>query len=127
MEERRAGPRGISAYRFPERVNGILSTGVFGYIRDPDPVMGAALRALVPGGRLVILDGKRPDRLPTWAFRFILWISRPFGVTEDYFDKQTLESVRRHFPENAIEQMYGGMVFIATGTATRQPSRPGVS
>ncbi len=77
----------------------------------------AASHALVPGGRLVIMDGKRPDRLPSWVFNLIVWLSRSFGVTSDYFDKRTWESVERYFRETAFEQMYGGMLYISSGTA----------
>lgn len=107
----------IAVYDFPQGVNGILSTGVFGYISDCDPVIGAASKALVPGGRLVIMDGKRPDRLPSWIFHLFVWFSRSFGVTSDYFDKRTWESVERHFQKIAFEQMYGGMLYISSGTA----------
>lgn len=106
----------IVAYNFPEGVNGVLSTGVFGYIADCDRVIDAASHALVPGGRLVIMDGKRPERLPSWVFHLIVWLSRSFGVTSDYFDKRTWESVERYFRETAFEQMYGGMLYISSGT-----------
>ena len=107
----------IVAYNFPEGVNGVLSTGVFGYIRDYDRVIRAASHALIPGGRLVIMDGKRPERLPSWVFNIIVRLSRSFGVTRNYFDKRTWESVERYFRETAFEQMYGGMIYISSGTA----------
>jgi len=107
----------IVAYNFPEGVNGVLSTGVFGYIADYDRVIKAASHALVPGGRLAIMDGKRPERLPSWLFHLIVWFSRSFGVTSDYFDKRTWESVERYFQKTAFEQMYGGMLYISSGTA----------
>ncbi len=106
----------IAAYNFPEGVNGVLSIGVFGYIADCDRVIKAASQALVPGGRLVVMDGKRPDRLPLWVFKLIVWLSRSFGVTSDYFDKRTWESVERYFRETGFEQMYGGMLYISSGT-----------
>jgi ubiquinone/menaquinone biosynthesis C-methylase UbiE len=107
----------IVAYNFPEGVNGVLSIGVFGYIADRDRVIKAASHALVPGGRLVIMDGKRPNRLALWVFKLIVWLSRSFGVTSDYFDKRTWEPVERYFQETAFEQMYGGMLYISSGTA----------
>ncbi|MFB0508750.1 MAG: class I SAM-dependent methyltransferase [Thermodesulfobacteriota bacterium] len=107
----------IVAYNFPQVVNGVLSIGVFGYIADGDRVIKAASHALAPGGRLVIMDGKRPERLPSLIFNFIVRVSRSFGVTSDYFDKRTWESVERYFRETAFEQMYGGMLYISSGTA----------
>lgn len=107
----------VVAYEFPEGVDGVLSIGVFGYISDHDRVIEAASRALVPGGRLAIFDGKKPERLPAWVFNLIVRMSRSFGVTSDYFDKRTWESVDRYFRETAFEEMYGGMLFISSGTA----------
>ncbi|MFB0507447.1 MAG: class I SAM-dependent methyltransferase, partial [Thermodesulfobacteriota bacterium] len=107
----------IVEYNFPEGVDGVLSIGVFGYLADCDRVIEAVSHALVPGGRLVIMDGKRPGRLPLWVFKLIVWLSRSFGVTSDYFDKRTWESVERYFRETAFEQMYGGMIYISSGTA----------
>jgi demethylmenaquinone methyltransferase/2-methoxy-6-polyprenyl-1,4-benzoquinol methylase len=107
----------IVAYNFPEGVNGVLSTGVFGYIADCDRVIKAASHALIPDGRLAIMDGKQPERLPSWVFKLIVRLSRSFGVTSDYFHKRTWESVERYFRETALEQMYGGMLYISSGTA----------
>jgi demethylmenaquinone methyltransferase/2-methoxy-6-polyprenyl-1,4-benzoquinol methylase len=107
----------IVAYNFPEGVNGVLSIGVFGYITDYDRVIKAASHALVSDGRLAIMDGKRPERLPSWVFNLIVRLSRSFGVTSDYFDKRTWESVERYFRETTFEQMYGGMLYISSGTA----------
>lgn len=106
----------IAAYDFPEGVNGVLSTGVFGYVAEYDRVIQASSHALVPGGRLVIVDGKQPNRLPSWLFKVVLWLCRPFGATRDYFDSHTWESVERHFQETTLEQMYGGMIYISSGT-----------
>ena len=110
----------ITEYRIPEGISGVFSMGVFGYIDDYDRLIKAASGAIVPGGRLVIMDGKQPDRLPSWVFNFIVWASRPFGVTADYFDKRTWESVQRYFRETAIEHLYGGMIYISSGTAAQR-------
>jgi ubiquinone/menaquinone biosynthesis C-methylase UbiE len=107
----------IVAYKFPERVNGVLSIGVFGYIADCDLVIRTVSQALVPDGRLVILDGKRPEHLPSLVFKLIVRLSRSFGVTSDYFDKRDWESVERYFRETEFENMYKGMLFISSGTA----------
>ncbi len=107
----------IAVYEFPEAVNGVLSTGVFGYIAESDRLIEAVSHALAPGGRLAIVDGKQPERLPSWLFKVVLWLARPFGVTRDYFDRHTWESVERHFQKSTFEQMYGGMLYISSGTA----------
>ncbi len=62
----------IGAFEFPERVNGVLSTGVFGHVAECDSVIKAASHALVPGGRLVVLDGELPEHLPRGSFRVVM-------------------------------------------------------
>jgi len=39
----------IAAYDFPEGINGVLATGIFGYIPEYDCVIKAACQSLVPG------------------------------------------------------------------------------
>ncbi len=110
----------IAEYDFPEKVKGVLSTGVFGYIAEYDRVIKAVSQALTPGGRLVILDGKQPESLPSWLFKIVLRLARTFGVTPDYFDRHTWESVERYFRETALEQLYGGMIYVSSGTAPQR-------
>ena len=71
----------IAAYDFPTEVNGVLATGLFGYLAEYDRVIKAASQALVAGGHLVILDGKQPEELPEWLFKIVLRLGRPFGFT----------------------------------------------
>jgi demethylmenaquinone methyltransferase/2-methoxy-6-polyprenyl-1,4-benzoquinol methylase len=108
----------IATYDFPEVINGVLSTGTFGYVTEYERVIEKASHALVPGGRLVIMDGKRSERCPLWLFKLFVWLSRPFGVTPDYFDGHPCwESVERFFKEAELEEMYGGLMYISSGTA----------
>jgi ubiquinone/menaquinone biosynthesis C-methylase UbiE len=110
----------IAEYDFPESVNAALSIGVFGYVPERDRVMKRLAQALVPGGRVVIVDGKRPDGWPEWLFKLFVWCSSPFGVTEEYFDGHTWESVERFFQAITFEEVYGGLLYISSGTAPSQ-------
>ncbi len=107
----------IEEYNFPEGVNKVLSTGVFGFLVEYDRVIETVAHALVPGGRLAILDGKYPERWPLWLLKLFVGFGRPFGLSFDYFEGQPWESVDRHFHETAVEQIYAGMVYISSGTA----------
>jgi demethylmenaquinone methyltransferase/2-methoxy-6-polyprenyl-1,4-benzoquinol methylase len=107
----------LAAYDFPEKVNGVLATGVFGYIAEYDPIIKAISRALHSGGHLVILDGKQPEKLPSWLFKIVLKLGRPFGFTPDYFNVRPWESVQAYFQETSLEQRYGGLIYILSGTA----------
>jgi demethylmenaquinone methyltransferase/2-methoxy-6-polyprenyl-1,4-benzoquinol methylase len=108
----------IAVYEFPENVNGVLATGLFGYIAEYDRVIKAASKSLLPGGHLVILDGKQPERLPSWLFKIVLRLGRPFGFTPEYFKVRPWESVERYFQKTSIEQKYGGMIYILSAKPT---------
>jgi demethylmenaquinone methyltransferase/2-methoxy-6-polyprenyl-1,4-benzoquinol methylase len=106
----------IADYDFPEEVNGVLATGLFGYIPEYDSVIKAAFQSLVPSGHLVILDGKQPENLPSWLFKIVLKLGGPFGYTPEYFNVRPWESVERYFKETSFETKYGGMIYILSGT-----------
>jgi len=112
----------IADYEFPVGVNGVLSTGAFGYVTEYDRVIEKVSQALNQGGRLVILDGKLPERWPLWLFRLFVWLSRPFGVTTEYFSHPCWESVGRFFQEVELEERYGGLIYISSGTAASTPA-----
>ena len=107
----------IDAYDFPEGVSRVLSTGVFGFVAEYDRMIETVSHVLVPGGRLVIMDGKHPERWPLWLLKLFVRLGRPFGLTLDYIKHRPWESVERYFQEPALEQMYGGMAYISSGTA----------
>lgn len=112
----------IAAYDFPEGVNAVLATGLFGYIPEYDPVIKTASQALVPGGHLVILDGKQPENLPAWLFKIVLKLGEPFGYTSEYFNVRPWEAVERYFQETSFEQKYFGMIYISSGTLQQKQS-----
>ena len=107
----------IATYHFPEGVNGVLATGLFGYIPEYNRVIKAASQSLVPGGHLSILDGKQPENLPSWLFKIVLKLGGPFGYTPEYFNVRPWESAERYFRETSFETRYGGMIYILSGTA----------
>lgn len=107
----------IATFSLPRGLNGILATGVFGYLPEYEEIIRDAADALSPGGRLVLLDGRRPDRLPWWLFRLVLLLGRPFGFTEEYFAVRPWLAVQRWFEDVSVARYYGGMIYIAAGTA----------
>ena len=69
------------------------------------------------GGRLVILDLKRPEQWPQWLFNVVLWLGRPFGATQDYYECRPWESMERLCRDAKFEQRYAGLVYLSSGTA----------
>lgn len=106
----------VAEYVFPRDVSGVLSTGVFGYVSERDAVIERIARDLMPGGHVAIVDGKRPEAWPAWLFRAFVRVSRPFGVTEGYFEARTWESLQRWFARTTFESVYGGLLYIASGS-----------
>jgi demethylmenaquinone methyltransferase/2-methoxy-6-polyprenyl-1,4-benzoquinol methylase len=107
----------IAAYDFPKGMNGVLATGLFGYIPEYDRVIKAVSQSLIPGGHLAILDGKQPENLPAWLFRIVLKLGGPFGYTPEYFNVRPWESVESYLKEPSFETRYGGMIYLLSGTA----------
>lgn len=106
----------IVEYNFPESVNKVLSTGVFGFVAGYDNVIESLSHTIVPGGRLVIMDGKQPKHWPLWLLKIFVNIGRPFGLTLRYLENRTWESVERYFYDTVMEERYGGCLFISAGT-----------
>ncbi len=105
----------INSYKFPNDINGVISTGVFGYLNERDKILETISQRLVLGGSLSIVDGKRPNKWPSWLFNFFVWLSSSFGVTEDYFESRTWETIDRYFQEVTFEEHYGGLIYICSG------------
>jgi demethylmenaquinone methyltransferase/2-methoxy-6-polyprenyl-1,4-benzoquinol methylase len=111
----------LVSYGYPDHVDAVLSTGVLGYVEAPETVIAAASNALVPDGRLAIMDIKGPERWPRWLFTLLLAsVAQPFGVTREYFSKRPWESVQRHFSDTTFEELYWGLVYIASGVMGRK-------
>jgi demethylmenaquinone methyltransferase/2-methoxy-6-polyprenyl-1,4-benzoquinol methylase len=105
----------LDTYEIPNGIDAVLATGVFGYIDNRESIIETIAAALTPGGHLAIFDGKRPQRMPSWMFRFFLLVSRPFGVTQEYLMARTWECVERHFVATQFEEYYWGLLYISSG------------
>jgi demethylmenaquinone methyltransferase/2-methoxy-6-polyprenyl-1,4-benzoquinol methylase len=112
----------IATFEFPNGINSAISIGVFGYIEERGEILERIFNVLVHNGRLVILDGKRPNRWPALLFKIFVRLSSPFGLTEDYFDSNTWEIVERVFENTTFEEAYGGLLYISSGEKTRPNS-----
>ncbi len=105
----------IEEYDIPAGINGVISTGVFGYLNKREAVLEIIYRSLEDRGKVVIVDGMRPQRWPAFLFRLFVKLSSPYGLTESYFDNNTPELVARLFQNVTYEEMYGGLLYIISG------------
>lgn len=104
-------------YRFPERIDGILATGVLTYEPDYDKVIERGAKALVTGRHWVVFDYKMPTG---WFRHFVflfVWIFSSFGISKALFERAPWESIKRHLRNPRIEEFYFGLLFIASGEA----------
>lgn len=74
----------IEEFEFPTEINGLISTGVFGYLGERAKVVEKIYKSLVNNGHVVIVDGKRPQKWPSSLFKLFVKLSSPYGLTESY-------------------------------------------
>ncbi len=105
----------LATYEFPSAVSGILSTVTLMLVPEYDDVIRRGAEALVPGGRMAILDYQRPAHWPEWTIRFAARLNRPFGVTFGLADRRPRESVRSYLTEVLYREYYLGAIFLSVG------------
>lgn len=105
----------IEEFEFPGQINGLISTGVFGYLIEREKVLDKICKSLVNHGRVVIVDGKTPQNWPSFLFKLFVKISSPYGLTESYFNNDTPDLVSQIFQNVTFEEMYGGLLYITAG------------
>ncbi len=105
----------IEKTELPSEVNSIISTGVFGYLEDREEVLRRIHKSLVDHGKIVIVDGKKPKKWPSFVFKIFIKLSSPYGLTESYFDGNTSELVSKLFQDSTFEEMYGGLLYVTSG------------
>jgi len=104
-------------YSFPDRVDGIIATGVLTYEPEYDKVIERGATALAPGRRWVVFDYKMPSG---WFRNFVplfVWVFRPFGISMELFERTPWQSIKKHLRNPKIEEFYFGLIFIASGEA----------
>ncbi len=112
----------IGSYKFPEKIDAVISTGAMGYVSEYDRVIQSTMQALASDGQLVILDAKQPESWPSWLFKLLLKIKKPLGLSIEYFDNRPWKSVEHHFRQTAFEERYGGWVYFSTGSKSSPQS-----
>ncbi len=99
-------------------VHGVLATFVLNLGPHYEEVVGRAAGALVPGGRMVALDLRRPRGWPAWLLRVMLLAVRPFCIDLGTVSRDVPGAMRGHL-DLEVRRFYGGFVYLATGTKAR--------
>jgi len=105
----------VAKYKFPKRINAILSTYALALVPEYDEVVQRAYDSLVSEGRFVELGLKIPKNSLARLKSLIYSLIRPFGNPEGYISNKVWESVEDHFDEHELINLYGGISYITIG------------
>jgi ubiquinone/menaquinone biosynthesis C-methylase UbiE len=105
----------LAEYDFPNGVSGILSTLAITLVPEYDEVIRNGSMALMPGGRMAILDFKEPENWPKWLVRFAAWLNKPYGVSLDLASRHPWESISRHLSVIKFREYYHGALYLSVG------------
>lgn len=102
-------------YHFEQNIQGVISTFALTLVPEYEKVIEHAAQALAPGGRMVVLDLKLPEKWPLWLTRLGMLITRPFGVTLDLSERKPWETMHKYFTHVTTSELYGGFAYITVG------------
>lgn len=102
-----------AAYTFPSGVDAVFASFALTPIPEYEAVIAKAYAALRPGGRMTILELKRPQRIPEWILKPVRWLLKPFGVQPMHESFKPWLAMERQFGSIEIKEFYLGAVYIA--------------
>jgi ubiquinone/menaquinone biosynthesis C-methylase UbiE len=105
----------MASYEFEAGLDGIVSTLAITLVPEYDAVIRRGASALRHGGRLAVLDLKRPRQWPEWLVRVGAWVNSPYGVTLELATRHPWESIRRHLHEVEFREFYFGALYLSVG------------
>lgn len=108
-----------TSYRFPRGIQGVLSTFAITLIPEYKDIIRNAAEALMPDGRMVILDFKMPSGWLRRLVPLMAYLTRPFAVTLDLASRHPWEAMQKYFSQVSVQECFGGMVYIASGSGPK--------
>lgn len=109
----------LAEYAFPEGASGILSVLAITLVPEFEAVIRRGATALRPGGRLAVLDFRRPPAWPEWLVRFAAWLNSPYGVSIELAERHPWEAVRQRLREVVFRDYYFGAIYLSVGERSR--------
>ncbi|MEZ4424309.1 MAG: methyltransferase domain-containing protein [Gemmatimonadota bacterium] len=100
------------AHWSPPPAHGIVSTLALSLVASYERVVERAAAALLPGGRLAVLDLKLPARWPPWLVRMGARLNRGYGVTLGLHAREPWMVIRRTLREVHYEELFGGSLYL---------------
>jgi ubiquinone/menaquinone biosynthesis C-methylase UbiE len=117
-----------AAFDFPAGVDAILSTYALSQVPECADVIARGAAALSPGGHLVVLDLKVPDRTPGWLAHVGIAAVRPFASIDEWIARRPWEVIRAAMQETLADlswiELSFGTAFLAAGSRAPGPGLP---
>ena len=108
-------------FEFPAHVDAVLSTYTLILVPDCARTISNACQALVPGGRIVVLDMAWPRGWPLW-WRHVLFFLRSYGVTAEVLRRRPWEVVQTSMMESlqdfSVSHFWFRFFYLASGRAS---------
>lgn len=105
-------------YKFPVRVDGIISTFALTFIPDRGRVIQNGCRVLVPGRKWAVLDMAWPAGWPLW-WRHGLFFLPSYGITRDVIESRPWETVWQTMEQSLVDvvqkQFWMGFFYLMSG------------
>lgn len=106
----------LAEYSFPTTgVAGIMSSYAITLVPEFDSVIRRGAEALRLGGRLAVLDFKKPSHWPEWLIRLGAWLYKPYGVSLDLAVRHPWESVNLYLDQVIFREFYLGGLYLSVG------------
>lgn len=104
-------------YRFPERVDGVIST--FALTLEPRyaEVIQRATQALQPDRRFVLADLRLPDNWLRVLAPLLMFLVRPFAVSMAVAARRPWEAMQKDLADYRYESGFFGFIYVASGIA----------
>jgi demethylmenaquinone methyltransferase/2-methoxy-6-polyprenyl-1,4-benzoquinol methylase len=106
-----------ASYQFPAGIDGILSTFALTLEPDYDVVIARGAQALKPGKRWVLMDLKLPSNWLRFFTPLLVFLVRPFAVSEEVGKRHPWESIERHLTSTSFRPLYFGLAYLSVGAA----------
>ena len=107
-------------YKFPNHIDGVLSTFALGYVPNYDGLIKRIYDALPVNGRFAELSFKEPKG--KLARKLLLKALSPFLDRQEGNESgtQVWKSVEDHFDKTTFQEFYFGTTYIVTGVKTKK-------
>jgi demethylmenaquinone methyltransferase/2-methoxy-6-polyprenyl-1,4-benzoquinol methylase len=106
-----------ASYRFPDKIDGILSTFALTLEPDYDGVIARGAKALKQGKRWVVLDVKLPTNWLRHLAPLLIFLVRPFAVSMEVAKRHPWESIERRLTKTSFKELYFGVAYVSVGEA----------